>query len=58
MDGFLEDLEMIETYQNLLSLHTSVDVCTPTLLYETNEIADRPAHRTVLSIKTLNILSG
>ena len=27
----------------------SVNVCTPTLLHETNKVADRPAHRRVIT---------
>ena len=56
MDGF--SFQMIETYQNLLSLPHVCRCMYPDFVYETNEVADRPAHRAVLSLKTLNILSA
>ena len=40
------------------SYHTSEDECSPTLLYETNKVADQPTYRTFLSEPLfLNILS-
>ena len=51
------------TYQNLQTSLPHVCRCfTPTLLYETNKVADQPGYRTFLSapllwIQTLNILS-
>ena len=51
---------ILKTYQNLLSFHTSVDICTPTLLYVINEfeVADQPAHCTGLSIKNIKHFVG